>query len=101
MDSGNFTPVEAETILQLLHSYGEAELARPETYETLIAFLSHPQVAIRGLAYWHLSRLVPAGKKFGYNPLDPKDKREAAVGQWKKLIPSGKVPSRAKPADKK
>jgi hypothetical protein len=101
VQSGNFSPVEAETILQLLHSYGDADLARPETYETLIAYLSHDQAAIRGLAYWHLSRLVPAGKKFGYNPLDPKDKRDAAVKQWKKLIPSGQLPPRSKSENKK
>jgi hypothetical protein len=99
--SGNFSPVEAETVLQLLHSFGDTDLARPETYETLIAFLSHDQVAIRGLAYWHLSRLVPAGRKFGYNPLDPKEKREAAVEQWKKLIPSGRMPPKSSSDDKK
>jgi hypothetical protein len=99
--SGSFTPVEAETVLQLLHSYSDADLASPETYETLIAYLSHSQVAIRGLAYWHLSRLVPAGKKFGYNPLDVRDKREAAVEQWKKLIPSGRMPPRSNSNDKK
>jgi hypothetical protein len=98
---GNFSPVEAETVLQLLHSYGDADLARPETYETLIAYLGHNQVAIRGLAYWHLSRLVPAGKKFGYNPLDAKDKRDAAVQQWKKLIPSGRMPPKSSSDGKK
>ena len=101
VNSRNFSPVEAETVLQLLHSYGDADLASPETYDTLIAYLGHNQVAIRGLAYWHLSRLVPAGKKFGYNPLDPKDKREAAIEQWKKLIPSGQLPPKSKVENKK
>jgi hypothetical protein len=101
VEDRKFSPVEAETVLQLLHSFSDEELARPETYETLIAYLGHNQLAIRGLAYWHLSRLVPAGKKFGYNPLDPKDKREAAVQQWKKLIPSGQMPPRTKPDNKK
>jgi hypothetical protein len=101
VEGGRFSPVEAESVLQLLHSYGDADLAHPETYQTLLAYLGHDQLAIRGLAYWHLSRLVPAGKKFGYNPFDPKEKRDAAIQEWKKLIPTGKVPARAKADDKK
>ena len=100
IEVAQFSPVEAETVLQLLHSYGEDDLARPETYETLIAYLNHKQLAVRGLAYWHLSRLVPAGKEFGYNPLDPPEKRAAAIEKWKKLIPGGQMPPRPKPAGK-
>lgn len=97
LDSGQFNPVEAETVLQLLHSYGEADLARPETYETLIAYLNHDKLAIRGLAHWHLIRLVPAGKDIGYNPMEPKEKRAQAVEKWRALLPRGRVPERAKP----
>jgi len=42
-------------------------------------------LAIRGLAYWHLSRLAPAGLKFGYAPLAPKEQRDAAIKEWRKL----------------
>jgi hypothetical protein len=96
IETGRFSPVEAETVLQLLHSFGETDLARPETYETLIAYLDHDQLAVRGLAYWHLIRLVPQGKSIGYNPMDDKAKRDRAVAEWKKLVPSGKVPRRAR-----
>src|SRR5262249_1105389 len=58
IEGANYQPVHAETVLQLLHSFGEAELASPETYQTLIDYLEHDQLAIRGLAYWHLYRLV-------------------------------------------
>jgi hypothetical protein len=101
LEVGKFTPVDAETALQLLHSYGDNELARPETYETLIDYLDHDKLAIRGLAYWHLSRLVPAGKEFGYNPQDPKEVRDAAVQKWKKLVPPGQVPARPKATARK
>jgi hypothetical protein len=100
-ENGNFTAVDAETVLQLLHSYDENELARPEIYETLIAYLNHDKLAIRGLAYWHLSRLVPAGKDLGYNPQDPKEARDAAIQKWKKLIPAGQMPPHAKPRERK
>jgi hypothetical protein len=94
-------PVEAETLMQLLHSFGDEDLARPETYETLIDYLAHDRLGVRGLAYWHLSRLVPAGKEFGYNPLDSADKRALAIQKWKKLIPAGKLPPRVKPDNRK
>ena len=83
--------------MQLLHSFGEDECARPELYQTLIDYLEHPRLAIRGLSYWHLSRLVPEGAEFSYNPLDPKTKRAAAVAKWRKLIPPGKMPPKSKP----
>jgi len=94
IDSGRFKPVQAETVLQLLHSYGDDELARPEIYQTLIDYLSHDLLGIRGLAYWHLSRLVPAGRSLGYNPLGTKEEREAAIQKWRKLVPPGTVPQR-------
>jgi hypothetical protein len=101
LNSGRFTPVEAETVMQLLHSFGEDDLARPETYETLIDYLDHKNLAIRGLAAWHLCRLVPAGQKIDYNPLDPPDKRAAAIQEWKKLLPAGQLPPRTRAAQPK
>ncbi len=92
MERAHFSPVEAETVLQLLHSFGDTDLARPETYQTLIDYLNHDKFAIRGLAYWHLSRLVPQGKDLGYNPAEDKEAREAAIKKWRQLIPPGKLP---------
>lgn len=96
IEVAKYKPVHAETVLQLLHSFGDVELAQPETFQTLIDYLDHDALAIRGLAYWHLSRLVPEGKKFGYNPVDPKEKREAAIQKWRALIPKGRIPPRPK-----
>ncbi len=67
IDAKVFTPGEAETTLELLHDYSEDDLARPVTYEMLIHLLGSDKRFIRGLAYWHLSRLVPDGVKFGYD----------------------------------
>jgi hypothetical protein len=94
IDVAKYKPVHAETVLDLLHSFGESDLALPETYQTLLDYLDHEQLAIRGLAYWHLSRLVPAGRAIGYNPLDPKAARAEAVQKWHQLLPPGKVPAR-------
>jgi hypothetical protein len=86
--------VHAESIINLLHSFGEADLSRPETYETLIEYLRHKTLPIRGLAAWHLKRLVPAGRNIAYNPSGTPEELEAAYEAWKKLVPPGQVPAR-------
>lgn len=93
---GKFRPIDAEAVIQLLHGFTDADLARPETYETLIDYLRSERLPIRGLAYWHLYRLVPAGRELGYNPLDEKDKRLAAIAKWQKLMPAGSLPGQGK-----
>jgi hypothetical protein len=97
VSSGRYTPIKADTVLQLLHSYGDTELARPEVYAMLIAFLNDDNLAIRGLANWHLHRLVPAGRKIAYDPLASKEDRDRARQEWKKLIPTGKMPPKYEP----
>jgi hypothetical protein len=96
LKEAKFTDKQASTVLQLLHSFGEDDMAQPETYEILVMYLNHEKLAIRGLAHWHLVRLVPEGKKIAYSPLDPKEKREKAVEEWKKLLPEGKLPPKPK-----
>jgi hypothetical protein len=93
VQSKGYTPNQASLVLQLLHSFGEHDLARPATYETLIDYLLHDRLAIRQLAKWHLDRLVPAGKTIAYNPAGPREARQLAYDQWKKLVPNGKLPA--------
>ena len=40
MERRRLTPLQAKTVLQLLHSFDEEQRDRPEAYELLIAFLS-------------------------------------------------------------
>jgi hypothetical protein len=101
IENANFKPRQAEAVLQLLHSFGEEDLARPETYQALIDFMDHDLLAIRGLAYWHLYRLVPAGRELGYDPLGTKEERDEAINKWRKLVPPGTVPSRTASEPKK
>jgi hypothetical protein len=86
------TPIQAETVLQLLHSFSDDELTQPETYEALIDLMGSDQLAIRGLAHWHLYRLVPAGRKIGFDLLASPEKRAQTVQEWRKLVPAGKLP---------
>lgn len=92
IEERKYSPAHAAIIMQLLHSFGDEDLARPETYEVLIDYLDHEQQSIRFLAHWHLVRLVPAGKKIDFKALDSKEAREKAIAEWKKLIPTGKLP---------
>jgi hypothetical protein len=85
-------PREAESILQLLHGFGDDDLKQPETYEALISYLGSERLSLRELAYWHLRRLVPAGREIAYDPLAPKDKREAGIKAWRRLVPAGELP---------
>jgi hypothetical protein len=89
-------PREAEAILELLHGFGDDDLKQPETYEALISYLGSEHLSLRELAYWHLRRLVPAGRKIDYEPLAPKEKREAGIKAWRKLVPAGELPPAGK-----
>jgi hypothetical protein len=86
------TAIQAETILEMLHDFGDDALTQPETYEALLDLLDSNQQAVRGLAHWQLYRLVPAGRKIGYDPLAVPEKRAQAIKEWRKLIPAGKLP---------
>jgi hypothetical protein len=98
-----YKPSEAGTVLHFLHTPDDVEMSRPETYEMLIDYLASDRLAARGLAFWHLYRLVPEGRKIPYDPLAPKEERVKARAAWKELIPDGKLPpkSSAKELEKK
>src|SRR5262245_16774307 len=53
---------QAEILLQLLHSFDDGARDRAETFETLIEYLRHDNMAIRELARWHLYRWAIAGR---------------------------------------
>jgi hypothetical protein len=94
MEKGKLSAAEAAGVLDLLHTFGDEDLSRPETYHVLINYLGSERVSLRELAYWHLQRLVPGGAEIGYAPLDPKEKRDAAIKEWRKLVPAGKLPAK-------
>jgi hypothetical protein len=81
-----YSPAQAATVLNLLHSFGDQELARPETYDALLAYLRHERLPIRELARWHLVRLVPDGKKVVFDPAAAAAEREKGFREWQKLV---------------
>jgi hypothetical protein len=86
-----YRPGQADAVLHLLHSPFAPEL--PETYETLIAYLQHGKLAVRELAWWHLTRLAGRGD-VRYDPAGPAEERTRACAALKKLLAEGKLPPR-------
>ncbi len=96
IEKAKFKPAEAEMAMQLLHSFSSAEVERAATYETLINLLESDRPLIRGLAHWHLIRLVRAGKSIKFMANDPAAEREKAVKEWRELVPEGTLPGQPK-----
>jgi hypothetical protein len=96
-DRKGYTKTQAEMVMELLHLFSRDALDKPDTYEKLIANLRHEKLAIRYLSYWHLIRLVPAGRDIKYNPAGDTEARERGHDKWKKLIPDGALPPKAGP----
>jgi hypothetical protein len=91
IERDGYRPAQAETVLHLLHSPFAADL--PETYETLIAYLQHGKLAVRELAWWHLTRL--AGRtEVRYDPAGTTEESARAIAALKKLLADGKLPPR-------
>jgi hypothetical protein len=92
---GGYTAAQADTLLQLLHGLSdEHDRNRPESYETLIAYLRHPKLAVRQLAIMQLLSWVPQGQSISYDPAGTEVERERRYQAWRKLIPAGVVPAR-------
>jgi hypothetical protein len=79
----------------LLHGFTQAALEQPLTFETLIQYLGHGRLGVREFAAEHLERLVPQGRKLGYDPAAAPAARTRAQAAWRKLVPEGKLPPSA------
>lgn len=95
VQQAKYTEREAESVLQLLHGFRDADRDRPETYELLIEYLHHSKLPIRELARWYLYRWVSAGRNIPYDPADQASVSRA-YKEWKKLVPDGQLPPRPK-----
>jgi hypothetical protein len=92
---------EADAIMALLHGFSPQDLSNPDTFESLIGALDHPQLPVRELANWRLYTLMPeAHQKIRYSATADAAARQQAQREWRKLIPPGKLPPMPKPAPK-
>jgi hypothetical protein len=83
---------QAAIIMELLHGMSAEARLRPETYDTLIAYLDNDQIGIRELAAMNLRALVPQGSAIAYDAAASRDQRSRAQAAWRKLVPEGQVP---------
>lgn len=84
--------VQSQNVMHLLYGFTPDQRRDPATYDLLIDDLKSERPALRALAYWHLVRLVPAGKTIAYDPQAPAAERDRAYEEWRKLVPAGKLP---------
>jgi hypothetical protein len=88
-----YRPVEAETIMSLLHDLSAKDRINPDTWELLINYLDHPQLVVRELASFHLRMHVPSGaQKIRYSATADAGMRRQAQAAWRALIPPGQTP---------
>jgi hypothetical protein len=87
------SPGQADTFLHLLHTFSGRDRTRPETYDTLIAYLQHGHLGIRELARWQLCQMVPKGRDIAYDAAATPAERARMQAAWRKLIPAGQVPA--------
>lgn len=78
---------QAAIAMELLHGLPPQARNRPETYETLLAYLQSDQIIIRELAHWTLTRLIPQGKDISFDAAADPDLRAQAQAAWRKLLP--------------
>jgi hypothetical protein len=100
IEKKGYTEEQAETLLELLHTFPESKAYQPATYESLIALLDSEKIAIRELARLQLEALVPRTKEvqnIKYDAAGDTEQRKKAIEQWKKLIPDGKLPPNLEP----
>lgn len=86
------TKTNTESLLHLLLGFDSEERQQPGTYQLLIEGLNHSKLLVRELSYWHLARMAPAGRGIAYDPAGTPEQIQAAVRQWRELIPPGQLP---------
>ncbi len=94
IEKKHYTPLQAQTVLTLLHSFSDEERQQLETYQLLVGYLGNELLPIRGLAYWHLKRLVAPDKvkSAGYDPLASQQQCAKALARWRELLKNGELP---------
>jgi hypothetical protein len=81
-----FPARQAAIIVRLLRGFSAGDQTRPETWQTLVNYLQHENLAVRELAVWTLSGLVPKAKNIPYDAAAGADDRRRGQEEWLRLI---------------
>jgi len=76
-----FEQSEVETVYRLLWGFDKSAGAGEETSGQLVDWLSSDHIAIREMAFYHVSRIT--GRKYEYRPGAAAGRRNAAVARWR------------------
>ncbi|MCA9081968.1 MAG: hypothetical protein KDA58_15510, partial [Planctomycetaceae bacterium] len=76
----SFKSSDVDPLIRLLWGYSEQDAQDQAISEKLVRQLGHEEIAIRELAFYHVSNLT--GRKYDYRPLDPPARRNAAELRW-------------------
>tara|TARA_B100000029_G_scaffold83878_1_gene74667 strand:- start:518 stop:1393 length:876 start_codon:yes stop_codon:yes gene_type:complete len=75
-----FEQEDVEAVHRLLWGFDKRDGAGRETSRQLVDWLDHGHVAIREMAFYHVSRIT--GRKYEYRADAPAGRRNAAVARW-------------------
>jgi hypothetical protein len=81
---------DSEIIMQLLHYFSEPQLQLPETWELLINYLIHPNLAVRELSAWHLY-VLNRNAKIEFDANNPQVCQRAHAA-WMNLLHTKQLP---------
>ncbi len=76
-----FERQEVESVYRLLWGFDKSAGSLKESSIQLVDWLSDDRVAIREMAFYHVSRIT--GRKYEYRPDAPAGRRQAAVSRWR------------------
>ena len=85
MDRKGYAEAHALITMQLLHSFRETDLVKPEIAATLFDAMQHDRVAVRDLALMHLAVVDPVGvREIGFVDMAaPEQVRDPIIAKWK------------------
>ncbi|MFP6703937.1 MAG: hypothetical protein VB861_19470, partial [Planctomycetaceae bacterium] len=76
-----FERQKVESVYRLLWGFNKSAGSLMESSIQLVDWLSDDRVAIREMAFYHVSRIT--GRKYEYRPDAPAGRRQAAVSRWR------------------
>jgi hypothetical protein len=85
----NYSDVQAQIALQLLHDFSREEWSDPATRATVVSYLTNEKLAIRQLAHTRLMALIPDGQRIRYDAAASGDQRSRGAREWQKITGAG------------
>ena len=82
-----FEQSQVDPVFRLLWGFDKSDGSGPETSRQLVDWLAVDHVAIREMAFYHVSRMT--GRKYEYRPNAPTGRRMAAVTRWRAHLERG------------